>query len=143
MKTLLLYLALCAAASAQSGGPWSITSSTLDGGGSRATGGAWTLTGTIGQPDATPAVFTGGPWTGSGGFWPGISALPNGPALLLTPTAGNQLRVAWTAESAGYKLQYSSNLTAWTDHPAAITGASFIQFPLSNGPRYFFRLKKL
>lgn len=42
---------------------------TIDGGGGRSTGGPYTLTGTIGQPDA--AYSKGGNYELLGGFWPG------------------------------------------------------------------------
>ena len=43
---------------------------TVDGGGGTfSTGGAYTLGGTIGQPDA--GLLTGGPYTLGGGFWAG------------------------------------------------------------------------
>jgi len=60
---------LPAAASAQFDLPWY----TLDGGGAMfTTGGVYTLSGTIGQPDAGP-VMTGGTYRLSGGFWPGAT----------------------------------------------------------------------
>ncbi|MHC4463712.1 MAG: hypothetical protein ACYS6W_11830 [Planctomycetota bacterium] len=43
--------------------------STIDGGGGTSSGGPYTLTGTIGQPDA--AYSTGGSYELLGGFWPG------------------------------------------------------------------------
>jgi hypothetical protein len=42
---------------------------TIDGGGGALSGGAWSLTGTIGQPDA--GAMAGGAYTLSGGFWYG------------------------------------------------------------------------
>lgn len=42
---------------------------TIDGGGGRSSGGLYTLTGTIGQPDA--AYSRGGNYELLGGFWPG------------------------------------------------------------------------
>ena len=46
---------------------------TVDGGGHTfSTGDSYTLSGTIGQPDA--GVMTGDPYTLQGGFWPGGSA---------------------------------------------------------------------
>ena len=42
---------------------------TIDGGGGRSIGGPYTLTGTIGQPDA--AAVSGGDYELLGGFWPG------------------------------------------------------------------------
>ena len=45
---------------------------TVDGGGAMfMTGGSYTLSGTTGQPDASPQTMTGGSFTLSGGFWPG------------------------------------------------------------------------
>jgi hypothetical protein len=43
---------------------------TIDGGGGTSTGGPWTLSATIGQPDAG-GPMTGGTFSLSGGFWPG------------------------------------------------------------------------
>lgn len=142
MKTSILILAaFCGPASAQSGGPWSITSSTLDAGGARSTGGAWTLTGTIGQPDAAAVKSTGGAYAAQGGFWPGQVALPGGPILSFTQMTATQVTVSWTAAAAGQKVQYSTNLVNWTDHVTGITGASSFAWPLASGRRYYFRLQ--
>ena len=48
---------------------YSIDWYTIDGGGRRSSGGPYTLTGTIGQPDA--AYSAGGDYELLGGFWPG------------------------------------------------------------------------
>ncbi len=53
---------------ALAGGP-SITWYTIDGGGGTSTGGTFSLSGTIGQPDA--GTLSGGTFTLNGGFWPG------------------------------------------------------------------------
>ena len=42
---------------------------TVDGGGGTASGGSYTLVGTIGQPDA--GILAGGAYTLGGGFWGG------------------------------------------------------------------------
>src|SRR5262245_35065389 len=48
---------------------------TIDGGGGTITGGGFTLSGTIGQPDAQmPPVMNGGAFQLTSGFWAGISA---------------------------------------------------------------------
>jgi len=48
---------------------------TVDGGGEMwSTGGAYELSGTIGQPDASPIAMTGGSYELTGGFWPGAAA---------------------------------------------------------------------
>ena len=64
----LLALALPTAAQAQSGGPYDLTWSNVGAGGS-ASGGAYTLDLTIGQPDA--GALSGGSYTLTGGFWGG------------------------------------------------------------------------
>ena len=50
-------------------GDYAIVWSTIDGGGGQSSGGPYTLTGTIGQPDA--AWSSGGQYELLGGFWPG------------------------------------------------------------------------
>ena len=68
--TLLTVCVLMAApVLAMSGGDYELTWSTIDGGGGRSRGGPYTLTGTIGQPDA--AWSSGGDYELLGGFWPG------------------------------------------------------------------------
>ncbi len=54
---------------AQSGGPYVLTWSTIDGGGGQSSGGLYVLTGTIGQPDA--AYSADGDYEILGGFWSG------------------------------------------------------------------------
>jgi len=79
LGVVLAALGLAApAARGQSGGPYDLTWSTIDGGGTTAaTGGAYALGGTAGQPDA--GLATGGAYALEGGFWHG--------GLLLTPVA--------------------------------------------------------
>jgi hypothetical protein len=75
MKSTCSIIALAALAStgacfAQSGGPYTLVKSTIDGGGQMwSTGGSYTLGGTIGQFDA--GQHSGGVYTCGGGFWGG------------------------------------------------------------------------
>ncbi len=73
MTTLAAAIALCSvAAQAQD---FDLTWHTIDGGGAMfTTAGAFELSGTIGQPDA--GTVTAGPFTLSGGFWPGAGGAP-------------------------------------------------------------------
>ena len=57
--------------SAQSGGGFDLTWSTIDGGGGASSGGGYSLAGTIGQPDA--GSLSGGGYTLNGGFWSGAA----------------------------------------------------------------------
>ncbi len=59
---------------AQTGEGYDLTWSTIDGGGAmNAAGGAYTLGGTAGQPDAG-AAMSGGGYTLVGGFWGGAAS---------------------------------------------------------------------
>jgi hypothetical protein len=63
-------------ASAQSGGGYDLTWSTIDGGGMMLlTGGDYSLGGTIGQPDA--GVMNNGGYSLTGGFWGGAAVQYN------------------------------------------------------------------
>ncbi len=65
----MLVLVTGLAAFAQSGGPYVLDWSTIDGGGGASSSGQYALTGTIGQPDA--GWMAGGDYELLGGFWPG------------------------------------------------------------------------
>jgi hypothetical protein len=69
LVVLIGLLVLRCTAEAQSGGPYVLEWSTIDGGGGRSIGVPYVLTGTIGQPDA--AYSAGGNYELLGGFWPG------------------------------------------------------------------------
>ncbi|NUL81779.1 MAG: hypothetical protein HUU60_03530 [Armatimonadetes bacterium] len=68
---VVLSVCLIVGASAQTGGGFDLTWNTIDGGGiTFATGGAFKMGGTVGQPDATGAnALSGGAFTLTGGFW--------------------------------------------------------------------------
>jgi hypothetical protein len=78
----LLLLASVPGAEAQSGGQYDLTWNTVDGGGVTAlTAGAYTLGGTAGQPDA--AVWSGGDYVITGGFWRAPGAAGGGYSIYL------------------------------------------------------------
>ena len=68
-RLLLLVLALTMPALVQADGPYEISWHTIDSGGSTSSGGRYTLTGTIGQPDAGWSI--GGKYELLGGFLAG------------------------------------------------------------------------
>ena len=70
---MVLITVPAAIAIAQSGGGFDLTWSTVDGGGlMNSTGGTFSLSGTIGQPDAqVPPVMTGGSFEVTGGGFGG------------------------------------------------------------------------
>jgi hypothetical protein len=71
MRLILVFsvLGMISYAFGQSGGPYVLEWSTIDGGGGVSSGGPYVLTGTIGQADA--AYSAGGQYELLGGFWPG------------------------------------------------------------------------
>ena len=75
--TLALSFVVLVATASSASAQLSISWFTIDGGGGTSAGGAFTLSGTIGQPDA--GVLTGGTFAVNGGFWAG-SNTPRCPA---------------------------------------------------------------
>lgn len=71
LVTALLLAIPCSLSFAQpsSGGVFTITKHTIDNGGGRSQGVQFTLTGTIGQPEANEQPATGGQFSLRGGFW--------------------------------------------------------------------------
>jgi len=115
--------------------------STIDGGGGTSTGGGYSLSGTIGQPDA--GAMSGGGFTLSGGFWGALVPVQETGAPLLSIQAGaaGSASILWTPATPGYVLQYNDNLatTNWLD---ASTGATNpVTIPTVPSIRYF-RLHK-
>jgi hypothetical protein len=68
---IVAMLLIVSIVSAQTGGGYDLTWSTMDSGGGAANGGGYELSGTIGQPDA--GALSGGGYTLVGGFWPGAA----------------------------------------------------------------------
>lgn len=120
---------------------YSIDWSTIAGGGGTSTGGAYSVSGTIGQPDA--GTMSGGPYTLTGGFW----ALPvavqssNAPTLLILGGAPGLATISWTPATPGFVLQVSDTLTppAWTNALSAATNPVSIPATL---PARFYRLNR-
>ena len=140
---LLLCAAIPAALHAQN---YSIDWYTIDGGGGTSTGGVYSVSGTIGQPDAG-GPMTGGNFTLSGGFWTLFAVqTPGAPFLRIFLTTTNTAVVAWPAPSTGFGLQQNLvvNTTNWlpvtnTIIPAGGENRVIISPPASNR---FFRLFK-
>ncbi len=118
----------------------------VDGGGGTSTGGAYAVTGTIGQPDA--GILAGGPYTLVGGFWGVIAAIQTGEAPALSITRHNTtVTVSWPAPSSGFVLEQTSTLALspvpWTTVPFPyVTNAGEISFsfPATAG-NTFLRLR--
>ena len=146
---LLLPSSLCLTAWGQS---YSINWYKIAGGGGASSGtnsggGQISLSGTIGQPDAS-AAMTGGDYRLTGGFWSMFAVVqtPGEPALAIT-RAGNSVTVSWPnwINTGSYTLQQNSNLAApagWVTSGFAITtanGTNSITITPATG-NLFFRL---
>jgi hypothetical protein len=105
--TLLLLAVTSATVFSQS---YSIDWFTIDGGGGTSTGGVYSVSGTIGQPDA--GRMSGGNFTLDGGFWGIIAAVqtPGAPLLRVVLTPTNTVLVAWPASATGFNLQQQAVL---------------------------------
>ena len=102
---------------------------TVDGGGGTSSGGQFSVSGTIGQPDA--GLLSGGQFSLAGGVWSAISIVqtPGAPLLSIQPQ-GAALRISWPAPATGFVLEQTTNvLGPWTpvSSPYA-TNASEISF---------------
>lgn len=74
MYVMLLMTVLLFAGSTVLSSDYDLTWHTIDGGGGTSPGGGYTLSGTIGQPDA--GAMSGGDFVLAGGFWTGSTDTP-------------------------------------------------------------------
>jgi len=110
---------------------------TVDGGGGMSTGGQFTVSGTIGQPDA--GRMSGGQFTLHGGFWPGVAVpIPGGPTVFIE-LAGSQVRISWSPTTAGFALEMTEDLATseWTPVPGGGTNPATLDIGVTPA---FFRL---
>ena len=122
--------------------PYSITSSTIDGGGGTSTNAQFSLSGTIGQPDAG-TTLTNGQYSVTGGFWalPQAVQTPGAPLLSITSAGLGQAQISWEPDTPGFVLQETLSLspTNWvnsasgTNNPVIVPAAT---------PTKFYRLNK-
>jgi hypothetical protein len=136
-----LLLLLAASAPAQS---YSVDWYKIAGGGGTSTGGVYSVSGTIGQPDAG-GPMSGGSYSLTGGFWALVSVMqtPGAPWLAITHS-GNSVIVSWPA-ATGWSLQQNSNLASTGSWAATVysittnngTNSITITSPAGN---LFFRL---
>jgi len=118
---------------------------TIDGGGCTSTGSVYTVSGTIGQPDA--GGVSGGTFTLDGGFWGIIAAVqtPGAPCLRAMRPTTNTVCVWWAVSDTSWQLQATTNLvttgSTWSRCAQAMNGENCVHVespPLGNK---FCRLK--
>jgi hypothetical protein len=121
---------------------YSIDWYTIDGGGGTSTGGVYSVSGTIGQPDAG-GPMTNGQYSVTGGFWALPTAIQVGgaPTLTIVPAAPGQATISWSPNTPGYILQETWLLSPanWTN---SISGAANPVVVPAVVPAKFYRLFK-
>ena len=145
MKTFIHLLILAAAASfsltagAQS---YSIDWYKVAGGGGTSTNGQYSISGTIGQPDAG-GPMTNGQFSLTGGFWvlPAAVQVSGAPTLTIAPGASGQAVISWTPNTPGFVLQetWSISPSNWTNSPSGATNPITVPAVV---PARFYRLHK-
>lgn len=142
MKTFLLMLALGARCLVASGQNYAIDWHSMDGGGGTSTGGTYTVSGTIGQPDAG-AAMSGGSYSLVGGFWalPLVLQTPGAPLLSIVSIGAGQARISWTPHTPGFVLQENTDLntTNWVSLQGVTTNSVIL--PVTP-PLKAYRLQK-
>jgi hypothetical protein len=121
--------------------PYSVNWYKVSGGGGTSTGGAYSVSGTIGQHDAG-GPMTGGSYSVTGGFWALYAVqTPGAPTLTITYAGGNAI-VSWPLGDTGWTLQTNNNLSipTWGDYlGSVVNNSATILSPKGN---LFFRLKQ-
>lgn len=122
--------------------PYAINWHTIDGGGGTSTGGVYSVSGTIGQPDAG-VTMTNDQFAVTGGFWALPTAVQVGgaPTLTIAAAAPGQATISWTPATPGYVLQETWSLSPanWTNSPSGSTNGVVVPATL---PTKFYRLFK-
>jgi hypothetical protein len=133
----LVFLTLPAAAQT-----YSINWSTIDGGGGTSTGGVYSVSGTIGQPDAS-GPMTNGQYSVTGGFWalPTAIQVIGAPTLTIAAAGPGQATISWAPTTPGFILQESWNLASgnWTNSTSGATNPTMVP---ATAPGKFYRLFK-
>ena len=145
MKLALGLLLIATAACPANAQSYSINWHTIDGGGGTSTGGMFSVTGTIGQPDA--GTMSGGTYTLRGGFWGSTAAVqtPGAPYLRVTLTRTNTALIWWEWSSTSWRLQATTNLVptgaVWSDCSYQTNGGTCCRLESPPSGRRFYRLQ--
>jgi hypothetical protein len=109
-------------------------------GGGTSTGGVFSVSGTIGQPDAGGAM-TNGQYSVTGGYWalPSLIQTPDAPTLHITNSAPGFATLSWTPPTPGFVLQATDSLapTNWVNAPSGTNNPATVPF---NATTRFYRL---
>lgn len=142
MKQIICGFVVTLAASVGWAQTYAITSSTIDGGGGTSTGGVYSVSGTMGQPDAG-GPMTNGAYAVTGGFWalPTVVQTPGAPLLAIAAAGVGQATISWSPNTPGFVLQETLSLapTNWVNSPSGATNPIVVPATV---PTKFYRLFK-
>jgi len=114
----------------------------IAGGGGTSTGSVYSVSGTIGQPDAG-GPMTNGQHSVTGGFWalPQAVQVAGAPMLLITSATPGNASISWSPHSPGFVLQETWSLSSanWTNSPSGATNPISVA---TSSPAKFYRLNK-
>jgi hypothetical protein len=113
----------------------------IAGGDGTSTGGVFTVSGTIGQADASSAM-TGPGYSLTGGFWALYAVQTPGAPVLTITHVGNQAIVSWSPSVSGWTLQTNANLATptWGNYLGTVINNTVTNAPPKGN--VFFRLKQ-
>jgi len=125
---------------------YAISWHTIDGGGGTSTGGPmignnYSVSGTIGQPDAG-GTMTNGQYSITGGFWvlPTAIQTPGAPTLMIAGAGAGLAQISWTPDTGtNWVLQQTTVLSPsnWTNSPSGSTNSIVVPTTVTSK---FYRL---
>ncbi len=136
LSSLVRSAGLCAALCGTALAQYSIDWCTVDGGGGSSSGGSYSVTGTVGQPDAGAMLHA--PYAVAGGFWSVLGVRP----WQRIWVEGSDVIVAWPVTAGTCQLQATDSLSGphWSDvtaSPSVVDGEYRVTMPLSDFQQYF------
>jgi hypothetical protein len=136
----LLWLAMALLCQSQ---PYTLDWWTMDSGGGTSSGGLFSVTGSIGQPDA--GAMSGGGYLLTGGFWSIYAVQTPSAPLLSIQVIGDTVMVSWPSLSTGFNLQVNTELatTNWVTPAETVQdngSIRYLRLTPATGNR-FYRLK--
>jgi hypothetical protein len=148
MKSFMKFLLLLLTVSIGYSQSFTLGPSAVGGGGGTSSGGSFSVSGTIGKPDA--GQMSGGSFSLAGGFGAVVSAVQTiGAPFLAVTRSENTVTLSWLSSSAsGFVLQQNSagleNPAAWVVSPAKVVEDGTRKSATISVPNgfLFFRLKK-
>jgi hypothetical protein len=113
-------------------------------GGGTSTGGVYSVSGTIGQPDAAHCASAN--YTLNGGFWSILAVpTPGAPYLWVMRTTSNTVCVWWGVSGTSWQLQATNSLAStgngWTACSYVTNGANCVYVESPPTGSRFYRLK--